>query len=43
MLAGVAIFGAATIAFGLSRTLWLSVLILVVMGGSGHAQRLRPR
>jgi MFS family permease len=34
MLIGVAIFGAGTIAFGLSRTLWLSVLILVVMGGA---------
>ena len=34
MLTGIAIFGAATIAFGLSRTLWLSVLILVVMGGA---------
>jgi len=34
MLTGVAIFGATIIAFGLSRTLWLSVLILVVMGGA---------
>ena len=34
MFTGVAIFGAATIAFGLSRSLWLSVLILVVMGGA---------
>jgi MFS family permease len=34
MLIGVAIFGTATIAFGLSRSLWLSVLILIVMGGA---------
>jgi MFS family permease len=34
MFTGVAIFGAATIAFGLSRSLWLSVLVLVVMGGA---------
>jgi MFS family permease len=34
MLTGVAIFGATIIAFGLSRTLWLSVLILVVMGAA---------
>ena len=34
MLTGVAIFGATIIAFGLSRSLWLSVLILVVMGGA---------
>jgi O-antigen ligase len=32
MLTGVAIFGATIIAFGLSRTLWLSLLILIVMG-----------
>ena len=34
MLLGVAIFGAATVAFGLSRSLWLSLVLLVVMGGS---------
>jgi MFS family permease len=34
MLIGVAIFGAATVGFGLSRALWLSVLLLVVMGAS---------
>lgn len=34
MLTGVAIFGVSTIAFGLSRTLWLSVLTLIVMGGA---------
>ena len=34
MFIGVAIFGATTIAFGLSRTLWLSLLILIVMGGA---------
>jgi MFS family permease len=34
MLIGVAIFGLTIVAFGLSRTLWLSVLILVVMGAS---------
>ena len=34
MFTGVAIFGAATIAFGLARSLWLSVLVLIVMGGA---------
>jgi MFS family permease len=34
MLMGVAVFGLTIVAFGLSRTLWLSVLILVVMGAS---------
>jgi MFS family permease len=34
MLVGVAVFGLSIVAFGLSRTLWLSVLILVVMGAS---------
>ncbi len=34
MLLGVAIFGAATIGFGLSRSLWLSVVLLVVMGAA---------
>jgi Bacterial protein of unknown function (DUF894). len=34
MLIGVAVFGAATVGFGLSRALWLSVLMLVVMGAS---------
>jgi MFS family permease len=34
MLVGVAVFGLTIVAFGLSRTLWLSVLILVVMGAS---------
>jgi MFS family permease len=34
MFTGVAIFGAATIAFGLSRSLWVSVLILTVMGAA---------
>ena len=33
-LIGVAMFGAATIGFGLSRSLWLSVVLLVVMGAS---------
>jgi MFS family permease len=32
MFTGVAIFGATIIAFGLSRSLWLSVLILIVTG-----------
>jgi MFS family permease len=31
---GVAIFGAATVGFGLSRSVWLSLILLVVMGGS---------
>jgi MFS family permease len=34
MLTGVAIFGLTTIGFGLSRSLWLSCLLLVVMGGA---------
>lgn len=34
MLTSVAVFGAATIAFGLSRDLWLSIAMLVVIGAS---------
>jgi hypothetical protein len=34
MLVCVGIFGAATVVFGLSRTLWLSLLALVVVGAS---------
>lgn len=34
MFTGVAIFGATTIAFGLSRSLWLSLVILIVMGAA---------
>ena len=34
MLCCVAIFGAATIAFGLSRTLWISLVALVIVGAS---------
>jgi MFS family permease len=34
MFAGVAVFGAATIVFGLSRSLWLSVTALAVLGGA---------
>ena len=34
MFAGVAVFGLATIAFGLSRSLWLSVAALAVLGGA---------
>ena len=34
MFTGVAIFGATIIAFGLSRSLWLSMVILIVMGGA---------
>ena len=34
MLLGVTVFGLTIVAFGLSRTLWLSVAILVVMGAS---------
>jgi MFS family permease len=34
MLIGVALFGAATVGFGLSRALWLSVLLLIVMGAA---------
>ena len=34
MFTGVAIFGATIIAFGLSRSLWVSMVILIVMGGA---------
>jgi len=34
MFAGVATFGAATVAFGLSRLLWLSVIALAILGGA---------
>ncbi|MBV8593362.1 MAG: MFS transporter [Caulobacteraceae bacterium] len=34
MFAGVAVFGAATVVFGLSRSLWLSVGALAVLGGA---------
>jgi MFS family permease len=34
MLACVAVFGAATVVFGLSRNLWLSLVALVVIGAS---------
>lgn len=34
MFTGVAIFGASTIVFGLSKSLWLSVVALAVLGGA---------
>ena len=34
MLVSVAVFGAATVAFGYSRTLWVSIAMLVVIGAS---------
>jgi MFS family permease len=34
MFAGVAVFGAATVVFGLSRLLWLSIVALAVLGGA---------
>jgi len=34
MFGGVAVFGAATIVFGLSKSLWLSVAALAVLGGA---------
>ncbi|WP_333585383.1 MFS transporter [Phenylobacterium sp.] len=34
MFAGVAVFGAATIVFGLSKSMWLSVAALAVLGGA---------
>ena len=34
MFAGVAVFGVATLVFGLSKLLWLSVLALAVLGGA---------
>jgi hypothetical protein len=39
----VAIFGAATVVFGLSHNLWLSLAALAVAGGGGHDQRDHPR
>ena len=34
MLSGVAVFGAATVVFGYSRFIWLSVVALAVLGGA---------
>lgn len=34
MFSGVAVFGLATVAFALSRSLWLSVLTLAILGGA---------
>lgn len=34
MFTGVAVFGAATVVFGLSKSLWLSVAALAVLGGA---------
>jgi MFS family permease len=34
MFAGVALFGVATIVFGLSRSLWVSVVALAILGGA---------
>lgn len=34
MFTGVAVFGASTIVFGLSKALWLSVAALIVLGGA---------
>ena len=34
MLGGVAVFGAATIAFSLSKILWISVAALIILGGA---------
>jgi MFS family permease len=34
MFGGVAVFGLATIVFGLSRSLWLSVVALAILGGA---------
>lgn len=34
MFAGVAVFGAATVVFGLSQTMWLSVAALALLGGA---------
>src|SRR6185437_7279488 len=34
MLTCVAIFGAATVVFGLSRTMWISLVALVIVGAS---------
>src|SRR5690606_1327587 len=34
MFIGVAVFGAATVVFGLSKSLWLSVAALAVLGGA---------
>jgi len=34
MFSGVAVFGAATVVFGLSKLLWLSVIVLAILGGA---------
>ena len=34
MFAGVGVFGAATVAFGVSKTLWVSVAALAILGGA---------
>ena len=34
MFAGVALFGVCTIVFALSRSFWLSTLVLIVLGGA---------
>jgi MFS family permease len=34
MFAGVAVFGAATVVFGISRLVWVSVIALAVLGGA---------
>ena len=34
MFAGVAVFGAATLGFGVSKILWLSVIFLAILGGA---------
>jgi len=34
MFAGVAVFGAATVVFGVSKLLWLSVIALAILGGA---------
>ena len=34
MFAGVAVYGAATLVFGLSRSVWLSMIALAVLGGA---------
>ncbi len=37
MFVGVALFGAATVAFGLSQTAWISILALMLMGAADMA------
>ena len=43
MFRGVGVFGATTVVFGVSKSLWLSVAALAVLGAADIAQRLHPQ